>query len=684
MVKLHRDLKHRVLYKVEDITTCLVEYVKFWDDWEVDRYGNANLEMENAKSGETTLRSCFKATKIHNIDGKILGRDGKPMQAYHQGDNDIQAMKSVEQPQKPSFATVVNGTNEVSVTPKVNFRPMVNHDTVVNSDFVLPIAAVNAAKHKFENTLVGFLLCTSFKGIEHVLEQGPWLIRNILLILTKWTPNMSLAKDKVTRVLVWVKLHNVPVVTYSADGLSLIATQIGTPIMLDAFTSVMCVEAWGRIGFARALIGVSTDKDLKQEVIMAIPNVEDDGITLTMVKIKVEYEWKPPLCIDCHVFGHLSKQCPKHIPEKATPVAEVPDDGFTTVTKRKSKGRSGVYNQKGAATYFKINPPKKNFIYQLVQKTFVDTKLIAQKVGESSNGVKLKNLFEKLNEITTIVPESDEMGKDIMVGESAVNNKHNDNSNSEAEECGCLECRGLNRAPKQSEVRQVVNENQLSICAILESHVDLTFLSNVCSKVFSCWDRISNAGLCNRGCRIIVGWNVDVVHVMVLAQSSQALHETSNLKEGSSAINRAMYEFKDCVADIEVMDVNCSGLHYTWNRKPKGGGGILKKLERIMANLDFIDTFLGSYSIFQPYRISDHAPAALDSDLANVTLREEECACVQAFTEAKLNEEHELSYSCNGARLTCMPHVVGLPVNKLRIELDTVVNRLLDSVSANR
>ncbi|GKC21826.1 hypothetical protein Tco_1023976, partial [Tanacetum coccineum] len=37
-----RDAKI-VLYKVEDIATCPVEYVKFWDDWEVDRYGNANL-----------------------------------------------------------------------------------------------------------------------------------------------------------------------------------------------------------------------------------------------------------------------------------------------------------------------------------------------------------------------------------------------------------------------------------------------------------------------------------------------------------------------------------------------------------------------------------------------------------------------------------------------------------------
>ncbi|GJR00363.1 putative ribonuclease H-like domain-containing protein [Tanacetum coccineum] len=40
-----------VLYKVEDIATYLVEYVKFWDDWEVDRYGNANLA--HAKSSNT-------------------------------------------------------------------------------------------------------------------------------------------------------------------------------------------------------------------------------------------------------------------------------------------------------------------------------------------------------------------------------------------------------------------------------------------------------------------------------------------------------------------------------------------------------------------------------------------------------------------------------------------------------
>ncbi|GJV28151.1 hypothetical protein Tco_1384599 [Tanacetum coccineum] len=37
------NLKTSLIEQSGDIATYLVEYVKFWDDWEVDRYGNANL-----------------------------------------------------------------------------------------------------------------------------------------------------------------------------------------------------------------------------------------------------------------------------------------------------------------------------------------------------------------------------------------------------------------------------------------------------------------------------------------------------------------------------------------------------------------------------------------------------------------------------------------------------------------
>ncbi|GJZ53339.1 hypothetical protein Tco_0608224 [Tanacetum coccineum] len=58
----------------------------------------------------------------------------------------------------------------------------------------------------------------------------------------------------------------------------------------------------GHLGFARALIEVGVDKELKQEVTMAISY--EDGTRHTKEKIRIEYEWTPLLCLECHVFGH--------------------------------------------------------------------------------------------------------------------------------------------------------------------------------------------------------------------------------------------------------------------------------------------------------------------------------------------------------------------------------------------
>ncbi|GJT31558.1 hypothetical protein Tco_0921977 [Tanacetum coccineum] len=57
------------------------------------------------------------------------------------------------------------------------------------------------------------------------------------------------------------------------------------------------------------------------------------------------------------------------------------------------------------------------------------------------------------------------------------------------------------------------------------------------------------------------------------------------------------------------MDVQSTGLQFTWNQKPKGMDGILKKLDRVMANLEFRDAFVGAHAIFKTYRISDHSPS---------------------------------------------------------------------------
>ncbi|GJU66176.1 trichome birefringence-like protein 3 [Tanacetum coccineum] len=416
---------------------------------------------------------------------KILGRDGKPMQPYRNvklGTDKEVFVTSDE----PIVGTQPNKGGVDDSQPKGwwEMRAMVNHEKIDNSDFVLPITAIHAMKHKFENSLFAPL-----KGLEEVLKQGSWLIRNIPLMLTKWSP-----KDKVTKVSIWVKLNKVPVVAYSEDGLSLIATQIGNPVMLDVFTSAMCVD---------------------------VPNINDEVVSHTLEKIKVEYEWKPPHCLECHVFGHAADQCPKHVHEKPKPTVETSDDGFTTVVNKRSRGK-GVANpqrtNKGSFSRVRVNNPNQNFVYQPVKKA----QKPSDKEGnneENNNGVKLKTLFEKLNEITSVVDPSGDDCEAATIGDT--NKKIILIWMILTTSVAAWNIRGLKSVPKQSEVRQVVNENQLSVCAILESRVDLSSLSNVCSRVFKTWDWTSNANLCTKGCRNLPSerrqlWSDLVMHKYVV------------------------------------------------------------------------------------------------------------------------------------------------------------------------
>ncbi|XP_022032521.1 uncharacterized protein LOC110933615 [Helianthus annuus] len=226
--------------------------------------------------------------------------------------------------------------------------------------------------------------------------------------------------------------------------------------------------------------------------------------------------------------------------------------------------------------------------------------------------------------------------------------------------------RGLNRPLKQSEVRSIVAENKLDMCAILESHVDVSKLAKVCKYVFRNWCWTSNGGLCSRGTRIILGWNPNVFDVMVLFQSDQLMHVQVIFKDskkllfcsfvyvenkyqdrrrlwedlckhrafchdkpwvvmgdfnsalnmedslfGSSKLSIGMHEFNDCIQKADLFDIKAHGLQYTWSQKPKSGVGILKKIDRIMGNISFIDHFPDAFALFHPFRVSDHTPCIL-------------------------------------------------------------------------
>nr|GEX30295.1 reverse transcriptase domain-containing protein [Tanacetum cinerariifolium] len=76
--------------------------------------------------------------------------------------------------------------------------------------------------------------------------------------------------------------------SFTADGLSKIDTKLGKPIRLDSYTSSMCMQSQGRMDYARALIDIKADRELKDDMIIAILNVKDDEEVLHMVRVKYE------------------------------------------------------------------------------------------------------------------------------------------------------------------------------------------------------------------------------------------------------------------------------------------------------------------------------------------------------------------------------------------------------------
>ncbi|GJY68222.1 ribonuclease H-like domain-containing protein [Tanacetum coccineum] len=220
----------------------------------------------------------------------------------HDENDRLAPSKSTANPNKGTSYTnlFTDGLSRKAMNFHTLFTPRGN-----GVDVVVLVESIRAISERFANTAYGFflgkrvayLVFSSMEGLDVMLANGPWFIRNKLLILKKWILDVNLLKEDVGNVLIWVKLHGVYVTAFSEDGLSAIATKFGTPLLLNSYTSDMCIQSWGRSSNARALIKVRADVELKDNIVVAMLKLVREGF----------YTYECPKNIDSDVVKNMKK-----------------------------------------------------------------------------------------------------------------------------------------------------------------------------------------------------------------------------------------------------------------------------------------------------------------------------------------------------------------------------------------
>ncbi|GJZ58021.1 nucleotide-diphospho-sugar transferase [Tanacetum coccineum] len=252
----------------------------------LDAEGGGGKKIKSKDHGSTPSVDVIRTSSVQES-----GDDGN-------GDNPIGVASAVQEGVTPSVV-------DMMVEMRVAYHAVANYVRNTWGKYGLIRSMFSSSTGLFSFQF------STIDGLDVMLKNGPWFIQNNPLILKKWHPDENLLKEDVSTVPVWVKLYGVPVMAFIKDGLSAIATKLGGS------------------SFARIMIELRADMQLKDNIVMAMPKITKEGHYTC--NDHVEYEWKPPRCSSCKVFGNIHKECSKNT-----------SDGEKKTVKKPSQTSRGV------------------------------------------------------------------------------------------------------------------------------------------------------------------------------------------------------------------------------------------------------------------------------------------------------------------------------------------------------
>ncbi|KAL0401943.1 UNVERIFIED_CONTAM: hypothetical protein Slati_4224200 [Sesamum latifolium] len=399
-------------------------------------------------------------------------------------------------------------------------------------------------------------------------------------------------------VPVWIKLHDLPVELWTTEGLSIVASGIGKPLYPDAIT-----RACTRLDFARVYVILDISSKLPKHVIIMVP--KEDGSEMAC-KVDIEYEWLPPKCNTCMTLGHATKVCLTLKPKK--PVAS-------------------VYVQKADAC-------KPALVVQSLESELEPCSVPTCDVATGAEGPNPVDTSDKAH------------SQGLMINAAIWN------------------VRGLNRRDHQVSVSTLISEQRLHFVGLLETRVSAINVERVKRGVHPRWNWfIDYAGPASR---IWLAWDDDFVDINVLEVDIQyvlcrvlirCIHthvlltivygfnelggrrvlwqNLSNISHAivdipwlvggdfntvldasevcghSGDIRCAAEEFQACIHETGLISLPMQGEWFTWHNCSTDSRSLWKKLDCILVNDCWLDTWPNSVYASLNARTSDHSPLVL-------------------------------------------------------------------------
>ncbi|XP_074296366.1 uncharacterized protein LOC141626478 [Silene latifolia] len=447
------------------------------------------------------------------------------------------------------------------------------------------------------------------------LHSGPLFFDNKPFVVKEWTPGMKLTKEKPDSIPVWIHLYDLDL-KYWGLALPKIVSLVGKPICCDQAT-----KNREFLGYARYLVEVKVGEHLPD----SIEFIDENGLCQQQL---VHFEWKPILCTVCKGVGHETGLCKKKTvvpkPKKtqqvwkpkapAPPKEKIPEQ---VAAKQPDKGSKTdvalpLLQPNMVATPM---PYQGSVLNSLTPARFINR--FSKKGEECSAGPSFvdvisysirKNIMSSMGKGLTNINTNGLYGlvetkvKTININKVQAGLGYNWQfiNNNDLKESGRI---WLLWDPAIFKVDVLLKDVQV-IHATVE-HL-LTGFSWVCSLVYGCNKDSERVGL----------WQ-SILHCNSLVNSPWLLMGDFNNvllageRLGSDVSLAEVKAFQDCVDRCELYDFVTRGAYFTWNNKQEENTRVLSRINRVLANDQWLTNGPSSIASFLPECLFDHSPCII-------------------------------------------------------------------------